>query len=343
MSTEDFSSGLPADADLFLAQPHPFAWVREGTSYWLYEENGAFGIPRFGVDAEPKTWENRRYQANFAFPDGRVLVDAGMGLMHPTLDAGGKPAILGGGPMTFRCIEPFRRWHVSFDGEVVDTTITAQIAGEVDRTRKVPLRYEIELETAHPAFLQDVNPADFSTWGKGEQRDALSVGLGMRLEQSMRGQGEVTVDGRSRSFRCVGMRVKRRSVRTDALFLRGHCWQSAVFPDGRAFGFLAYPPHADGYEGWNRGFVYVDGRMHPAKAENIKWLRTPTAKDEDVMVELHSDLGVTRIGGSTALTTFMKGSPGVWGLNLHQGGALYSWDGQSAYGMIERSWAAQAA
>jgi hypothetical protein len=25
------------------------------------------------------------------------------------------------------------------------------------------------------------------------------------------------------------------------------------------------------------------------------------------------------------------------GLDLHQGGARYSWDGQSAYGMIERS------
>jgi hypothetical protein len=338
MPSPDFASGLPDEADLFLAQPHPFNWVREGTSFWLYEENGEFAIPRFGVDAEPKTWENRRYQANFAFPDGRVLFEAGLGPMRQTIDEKGVPSILGGGPMSFRCLEPFKRWRVTFDGEVVDSTVADQIAGTVDRSRRAPLRYDIELTTAAPAFLQDVNPADFSTWGKGEQRDALSVGLGMRLEQSMQGEGEITVDGETRRFRAVGMRVKRRSVRTDALFLRGHCWQSAVFPDGRAFGFLAYPPHADGYEAWNRGFVYVDGRMHAARAMNIPWLRDLEAKDEAVDVELHSDLGVTRIAARTGLNTFQAASPGMWNMDLQQGGALYAWDGQSAWGMIERSW-----
>jgi hypothetical protein len=186
MSTRDLSGGLAPDEDLFLAGPHSFPWVREGTSYWLYEENGEFAIPRVGVDAEPKSWENRRFQANFAFPGGRVLAGGGAGPGHPTVGSDGVPSILGAGPMSFRCIEPFKKWRVSFDGEVVDTTAAQQIAREVDASRRIPLRYEIELEPVVPAFLQDVNPADFTTWGKGEQRDALSVGLGMRFEQLAR-------------------------------------------------------------------------------------------------------------------------------------------------------------
>jgi hypothetical protein len=36
--------------------------------------------------------------------------------MPSVLDARGRPAVLGGGPLTYRCLEPFARWLVSFDG-----------------------------------------------------------------------------------------------------------------------------------------------------------------------------------------------------------------------------------
>jgi hypothetical protein len=100
---------------------------------------------------------------------------------------------------------------------------------------------------------------------------------------------------------------------------------------------LAYPPHDDGNEPWNRGFIYQDGRMHPATAVTIPWLGAALPQGDDVSFELRSDLGVTRIKGATTLSTFQMGSPGVWGLNLHQGGARYEWDGQTAIGMVERS------
>ena len=31
--------------------------MRESTSIWLYEENGAFGFPRLGIEAEASSWE----------------------------------------------------------------------------------------------------------------------------------------------------------------------------------------------------------------------------------------------------------------------------------------------
>lgn len=330
---------LPREADLMLAAPPapPFDWIREGTSLWAFEENGEFAIPRIGVEAEPHTWEQRRFAANFAFPDGRVLQDMGVGAMPSVIDANGQPTVMGGGPIIFRCLDPFLHWSVSFDGEVVDTTVAAQIAGSVDRSRRTRLRYELQLSMVVPANSQNVSPGEFAKWGKGKQRDAVSVGLGWRFEQCLRGTGELELDGRKRTFNLVGSRVKRRSVRTDGLMLRGHCWQTAVFPDGRAFGFEARPVHPEGFEPWNEAFVYQHGKMHFGKALNPKWLGDPIANGEDVSVDIETDLGVTRISGTTAMSTFRIAGKELWGLNLQQGCARYEWDGQATYGMIERS------
>jgi hypothetical protein len=49
------------------------------------------------------------------------------------------------------------------------------------------------------------------------------------------------------------------------------------------------------------------------------------------------ELGVVRIEGITELSTFRIGNQDIWGLDLQQSGARYSWDGQTALGMIERS------
>jgi hypothetical protein len=44
------------------------------------------------------------------------------------------------------------------------------------------------------------------------------------------------------------------------------------------------------------------------------------------------------------LNAFKHGIAEMPGFTLNQGGARYTWDGQSAYGMVERSsWASQVA
>lgn len=331
---------LSPDDDLMLAEAPaaPFDWVREGTSYWLFDESGDFGIPRVGLEAEPWTWSDRRYQSNFAFADGRVLHLAGRGPMHPILDDRGRPAIMGAGPLSFQCLEPFERWRVRFDGMVTDTHVRHQIAQDVDPTRQVRLRYDLELTMAVPPNVQDISPQNFFTWGKGKQRDAASVGLGLRFEQMMRGEGEVEVDGRIFPTTLVGSRIKRRSVRTDGLFLRGHAWQAVLFPDGRAVGYEARPVHDDGFEPWNEGFVYQDGKMYPAKATKVPWLAALRERGDDVSFELESELGRTRIEGVSELSTCRPaGGQQLWGLSLSQSGARYTWDGLSSFGMVERS------
>jgi len=337
MSDAQWRGGLRPEDDYFLAEPPEFSWIREGSSFWIYDDEGRFGIPRFGIEAEPVSWENRRYQANFTLPGNRVLIDDGGAAMHEVMDENGNPAVLGAGPLSMRCLEPWKRWVVEFDGEVHDTTLESQIAGTAKDAPRVPLRYQIKLDMKLPAYLQDCSPEAFSKRGTGERRDSLSVGLGWRIEQLFTGEGWYELGGSRETFTCSGMRVKRRSVRTDGLFLRGHCWQTAIFPDGRAFGYLAYPTHADGNEGWNYGFVWQDGRMIPAKATRIPWLKQTTAEPQDVSLELESELGTTRIGGETTLSTMRVARSDLFGLSLEQTGVRYEWDGQTAYGMLERS------
>ena len=170
-STDDWRTGLAPEQDFFFASPPDVEWVREGASFWLYDESGAFGIPRLGIEAQPHTWEDRRYQTNFV-ADGLVVRDRGVAPLRPTIDSTGRPTILGAGPLSMRCIEPFRRWHVAYDGTPVATDAAAHLAGEVDESNRIALRFEFELTMATPVWLQDHSPAEFAKFGKGQRWDA---------------------------------------------------------------------------------------------------------------------------------------------------------------------------
>lgn len=331
----DFCGGLTPDHELVFADKPSNPEMRESTSVWLFEHNGAFALPRFGIEAEASSWENPQYQVNFAFPGGRILSSRGRGAKASPLGAEGSPTVLGAGPLSFRCIEPFRRWATTFDGMAVDGTVDEQIANRLDPKRLVPVSFEVQLTMVTPCWVQDLTPEKVARMSKADAIEAANMGIGWRLEHLLRGAGTLTIDGRRRTFKAVGSRIKRQSVRPLAGF-RGHCWQSAVFPDGRAFGFIAYPPRENG-AACNEGYIYQSGRMYRARAVKIPWLRRIVSEGDDVSLQLESELGITRIGGVTAPSTFRVGNPDIGGLNLQQGGAKYTWDGQAAFGMIERS------
>lgn len=329
------TGGLTPEHDLFFTRKPADPEMRESTSMWLFEETGAFGFPRFGIEAEAASWTFRRVQGNFALAGGRILNGAGMGVAHAPVAPNGRPEILGAGPLQFRCIEPFRKWRTTWDGSVIDGTVEQQIHKKLDPSRRISVRFEIELEIAGPAWVQDNSPEKVAQMPEADAIDAASMGIGWRFEQLVRGQGQFTIDGRIRDFNTTGLRIKRQSVRPLGGF-RGHCWQSALFPDGSGFGYIAYPPRADG-KALNEGYVFKDGRFYPARAVEIPWLRRIVGEGDDVSLALESELGITRITGRTTLSTFRVGNPDIGGLNLQQGGVRYRWGEQTAYGMIERS------
>jgi hypothetical protein len=329
ISVDQLRNGLELDKDLVFPQRPAHPEMRESTSIWMFDETGAFGFPRMGVEAEASCWDNRLFQANFAFADGRIMNGAGRGAPPSPFGSDGEPRVIGAGAISFRCLEPFRRWTMTFDGPAIDGHVSQQIARTLDPERRTRVRLEAQMIMETPAWVQAADE-------KNATLEDNLMGLGYRFEHLFRAEGVFHVDGQARAFKGTGLRIHRQSIRRLEGFF-GHCWQSALFPDGRAFGFITYPPKPDGTETYNEGYIYQEGRMFKAKAVKTPWLRRIVPAGDDVSLELESELGRARIEGTTTLATFRVGNPDIGGLNLQQSGVLYRWGDATAYGMIERS------
>lgn len=338
LTLDQLSGGLAPEKDLVLPGQPEHPEMRESVSVWLFEENGAFAFPRGGIEAESASWNNRRLQANFAFANGRVLNGAGVGPAPPALGPDGRPTNIGAGPLTFRCIEPFKHWTMEFNGPALDGHVSEQIDESFkQKTARTQVRLFAEMTMATPAWVQEVS-SDVENMSETEAANAAAMGTGYRFEHHFRAQGVLQIDGQSREFKATGTRIHRQSIRRLDGFI-GHCWLSALFPDGRAFGCLAYPPTASAPEiySYNDAVIFQDGRLLKARVLEAPFLRRIVSHGDDVSVVLESELGITRISGVTALSTFRVGNPDIGGLNLQQSGAAFTWDGQRAYGMVERS------
>jgi hypothetical protein len=266
-----------------------------------------------------------------------VLDGKGTGAPPSAIDDAGRPTVLGAGPLTFRCIEPFRRWTMVYDGEAVDETVGQQIAKSFGGGASAHVRIDVDMTMVRPPWIQDV-PLDASNMTEVEAANAKAMGWAFASSTISAPRG------RSRSTASRGPSAApahaftAQSVRHTA-GLPGHCWQSAVFPDGRAFGSLVYPPvpGSDAAFSYNDAVIYQNGRLYPARVIEAPMLKGFVPEGEDMGLVLESELGRTRIEGTGGLNTFIRDIEQLNDLSLNQGGALYRWDDQSAYGMVERS------
>src|SRR5262249_50039031 len=133
--------------------------MRDSASMWIFDDQGQIAIPRVGIEAMAKNWGRPDLQLNVSFADGRVLRAREPGAAHSPLDAAGRPHVLGAGPLESRCVEPYRRWTVSFDGEADATTTSRLIAGDATVTR-VRLELHVETTMAAPPWEQGTLSAD---------------------------------------------------------------------------------------------------------------------------------------------------------------------------------------
>ena len=336
LSIDQLAGGLAPERDLVLPTRPDDPEMRESVSVWLFDDEGRFAFPRMGIEAEASSWDNRRVQGNFSFADGRVINGAGMGAAHSPIGPDGRPSVLGAGAISFRCIEPFRRWSMHWRGPARDGTIDQQIHGGFGSDGTVDITLDADLEMVTPAWVQEYAIDDGMS--EIEKANAAAMGLGYRLEHHFLATGTYTVGGKTFDFKGRGTRIHRQSVRSLAGFF-GHSWLSAVFPNGDAFGSLAYPPRegSDGELSYNDAVIYKDGTLIPARIVEASFLRRIIPSGDPITLVLESALGRTEITGTTALSTFRIGNPDISGLNLQQGGALFRWGDQQAYGMVERS------
>lgn len=327
--------GLPLESDFPIAERPSDPDLRDGVNVWFFEENGEFGVPRLGLDAVADSWDhrndwdNRRFCANVVFPSGRVLGGWYDSPAVSNIDTRGESRILGTEAVRFHCIEPFYRWHVSFDQELTDTDTAAQVAGRVDPAKTARVRIEADITLQIPVWSQ--------VFAEDDERPVAGwMGRGWRYETPVKVDGMFEIDGKKRDFKATGSLVRRKSKRTSAAGMYGHCWLAAGFPDGRAFGCNVFPKLA-GRPEYNTGYLYKDGRFYDAKVVEAPWLRGMLFAGEDMSVTLESELGLTRIEGESLLSTFKPGNPRMGGLTLNQGGVRFTWDGQVAIGLTERS------
>jgi hypothetical protein len=231
MATEpltDLSGGLPETREYVVAE-RPEDGIRDAVNVWLEEENGEFAM-RIGVEAVGSHWDRHELWLDIAFADGRLWSRRGDGETHSPYGADGRPTVRGTGPLRFECVEPFRRWTASFDGDVARTS-AAEIRDNPDFKEVAwsPVTFAIDMAMAAPPWQSGTMTPEAAEALGGKQGDFMSP----RYEQLLRATGTLTIDGETRAFKANGLRIRRTGFRAFAGF-SGHCWQSAVFPSGRA-------------------------------------------------------------------------------------------------------------
>ena len=333
----DLTGGIDPRRELTFAERPDNPQMRDSVSFWVFDDAGDLGLPRVGIEALAENWDAHAVQVNVAFPDGRVFRTREDGASWSPIGPDGRPTVLGGGPLGFECVREFDTWRMTFDGPLTATSSADLVAGR----KTGPLadvRFEVEATLAVPPWVQGAL--------KGRVADLMG---GPRYEQLFRARGSLTVAGDTRTFTGSGLRIRRQGVRKLEGFW-GHCWQSALFPGGRAFGYIAYPSRPDGEPTFNEGYLFTgDGALVPARCVEAPWLRRLQPLGEDVSVVLETADGRVRIEGETVLSTHDITDPADvpedmaalladWTFPaLQQAGVRYTWDGEATYGMLERS------
>ena len=321
--------------------------MRDSVSFWVVDDRGELGLPRIGIEAVAANWDAHDIQVNVAFPDGRVFRLRNNGKSWPAEGPDGRPTVLGADGLGFRCIEPFDTWTMTYDGKAVQTSSFDLVNGRKDGPL-VDVSFQIEARMAAPPWVQGSLLPDAGTRLKTSIEGNLMGGP--RYEQLFRASGSVQIGGvDEHRFTGSGLRIRRQGIRKLAGFW-GHCWQSALFPSGRAFGYIAYPPRPDGQPTFNEGYVFDgDGGLIPARVVAAPWLTRLQPIGEDVSIVLETPSGTVRIEGETVFSTHdihhddttysvqalkqeMPSFPA-----LQQAGVRYQWDGEKTFGMLERS------
>ncbi len=336
----DLTGGLPDDREYVFADRPEDPEMRESVNAWIWDSGTEVGMPRIGVEAVADQWEAHEVQVNISFADGRVFNVRGPGKVHDPLGADGKPRTLGAGPLSFELVEPFRHWEMRLDGPAVESTVDNQMAAKrPERESDVPIEAHIDIVSAVPPWENGGLLAEAKR--VLEEQDEGALMGGPRFEQLSRATGTLRVGDREHRIDGGALRVRRQGIRRLGTF-RGHVWQSALFPSGRSFGFIVYPPREDGLPTYNEGYVFDgDGELIPAWVVDAPWLRSLQPRGEQVPVVLESEKGTTRVTGESVMSCFsvMGGvGPGTEGFPvLQQAIVRYTLDGETANGMMERS------
>ena len=286
----DLTGGIdPAREHVFAHRPED-PEMRDSVSMWVFADDGEVGLTRIGVEAVAANWEHHGLQVNVAFPDGRVYRLRDDGEAWPPPGADGAPSVLGAGPLGFRCVQPFRTWVMTFDGSAVETSTFDLADGKIDGPL-VDVRFEVEATMA----VAPVGPGNARAGGGRAARDVsrptswAATGTSSCFAAPARYRSAAKPSTRSREPACASA-ARGSAASTE---FRGHCWQSALFPSGKAFGYIAYPPRDDGQPTFNEGYRLRRVTARSSRPGPSRRRGSPRSNrfDEDVSVVLETGRG----------------------------------------------------
>lgn len=331
--TVDLGGGLDPAFESFLAEPPADAGMRDSATLWIMDDSGAIAFPRITLDAIGETWAEPWVQLNGVLRDGSTfrVWDRLPGVIAAEPD--GSVSTRGAGSLVFRCLEPFRRWTLDFDGSTRRSTTELLMAGR-DEGVDAPLTLNFEAEMVEPPWLMGGMTAEAANAMAGAGGALMG---GLRYEQLCRVSGWAQIEGERQRVVGTGMRVRRRGVRSMS-GAPGHCQHSALFASGRAFGANAFWPAADGKQAFNEGFVVTSpGKRLPARLAEAPWMTRLAGSGDSVSLVLDTPAGQIRIEGETLMKTFDHHHFEMADTSiLEQGVARYVWDGEETIGLFER-------
>jgi hypothetical protein len=335
MAAVDLSSGLPLEAEQVLEQPPDVPFWSENLLFALYDPGNDIGMwLHLGtVPTDWATWEDRVLVS--LPPDQGVLT---MWAYHRTAPARW-PA---GANLAFTCVEPFRRWRVSFHGWCLRTPYAEMRTGVVHDGEKVPLGIDLGIDCVTPVW--DAHMAAGQATGRGSMD---SQGWATEhYEQLYLVTGTVLLPSGEVAFRGSGWRDHSRGPRgggTGAPW-GGHVILGCVLDSGRAFGLSRYWS-PDGTVTLEGGYVVLDGRLQHAEVVDVPRLSGLRHSGETIPVGLRWPGGELRLAATTTTGMWATMGPGLpYGVQPSWAGPVYAlnfaaceWAGERGHLYLERS------
>ena len=248
-------------------------------------------------------------------PDGSLLRGAAKGRGSAGRTAAGENLAL-------TCIAPFQTWETRYRGELTPIAWDAQ----APEGQPVPVDLAFTMQAGAPAWNVE------GDWGEARPN--------MRFHQLYRlTDGELALGDKRLPLGGATMRGHSRRER-DLSKYTGHVVATALFDSGRAFGMFCF--FGQGLNLKNpHGYVVIDGVLHEAILEEIPPIRRKQRAGEALRFVLAGAFGRVVVTGETLSTTFVVRDEGPQaGLATSMGIARYEWDGEVAYGPIDRCHAA---
>lgn len=331
----ELSSGLNSDREAIVREcPAIESWT-ENLLFTPYDPQVDIGM-WLHLGTVPNEWEMWEDRVLITLPEEQGVLS--MWAYHRT-EPGRRPA---GANLSFRCIEPFRRWQISFDGFCLRTPSEHMRTATVADGAKSRVTLELDVECVTPVW--DAEAAASADTGKGgmEEQDWARE----HYEQLFRATGQLVVDGAAIDFDGSGWRDHSRGPRGSGPTAAwgGHIISGAVMPSGRAFGLSqywapdgritlegAYVVESDGLE--HRSVVETPGRAVLSRSgQHVALAMTTGGGGPDA-----------HITGVVRNSIWMSMAPGLpYGvLDPRQVYAVswaeVTWDGEIGHAYLERS------